>query len=687
MITAVIVSFVLAALATFVLFYMVFHFKKRAGELEDDAALRVGDIYQSGEARVVGKVVALDKVLRSPITRSECVYYRLEIEERRGDSDWETVLDEVKAVEFAIKDSTGKVTVDGKHLEVDITSSRRIESGYLQDLSRSKEDALLDRYGDLGLSFTKKMRYRESAIEVGDRVAVSGEVTLTKNENPRFRSRAGEPIQVSDTTENREVAASLSKAKTSLIFMAVSGGVTLILAIVLIVMLVNRNKEGRNSGDGLFANNSTNGPGTDNTPGFNVPQFDAEGLPTGNSLDSILVRLNHQYQKNDVFRYQIEIENLRIVRKQYAARSGEVFRTLRGHAGNLTAPPAFNSIPPIAWRQMLEWATADDSLELFRMFRAERLHDRQLDLFHKIEKFQDPRCAEAMALYLTSPEYRNGAEEFLKKLDPSVEKFVLPFLAANYDKDTRVAALQILLKIGTKECAKYVEPMTRDNEPFVKHNARIVFEKLSKDYGIEQDLMAVVKSLKDGIAAQNPSMINDASDQLDKAYRADHPLRAEVLKGLIECLKTADPKNYAKRATYLGITKWSSKDDIEALCGVLVFTGGDSTIFSKLKEYKDPKCVETVVAFLANGLKMGEASAVLVAVGAPAEKAVFPYTLPFAPNGAQIPFGTRLAAIEVLGEIGTKESVLLLRQLTTDRTVQAAANKSLAMVTSRIKNP
>jgi hypothetical protein len=419
-----------------------------------------------------------------------------------------------------------------------------------------------------------------------------------------------------------------------------------------------------------------------------VPTFDAEGLPTGNDLDSILVRLNYRYRQNDFFRYQIETDNLRLLKKQQPiTRSAEVFQTSRTHAGTPAAQPHIATIPYVAWQQMLGWATKDETPVLCQMLRAERIEARQSDLFGKLAEFKDPRCAETIAPYLAAPARRGTAEQMLKTLDSSAEKFVWPYLRAGNDKDTRVAALQVVVEIGTVESAKIVETMTRDTDLWVNHFAKVAFEKLSKKYGTEQDLIAVVAALREGIVAQSPVAIHDNSDKLDKAYRADHPQRAEIFKRLVECCKVPDQKSYGKRAAYVGALKWSNADDIGVLCELLVTSGGESVVFLKLKEYKDQRCAETVAAFLATPLKSGEAADVLKVLGAGTERSVVPYTLRAYPNGAAVPFATRLAAIEVLGDIGTKESVPVLRQLAMDPMVQQAANKALTKVMNRPKDP
>lgn len=421
-------------------------------------------------------------------------------------------------------------------------------------------------------------------------------------------------------------------------------------------------------------------------PGRPVVSFDAEGLPVGNDLDSILVRLNHRYKQGNYFLYQLETENLRYLKKQGpVARSAEVFQILRGHAGALTAQPPLASIPFVAWQRAMDWVSRDEVPELGRMLLAERVEARQSDLFTKLAEYKDPRCAEAVAPFLASPARRGSAEYLLKELDSTAERYVLPYLGANNAKETRVAALQVVAAVGTAESAKIVEAMTRDADLQVKHHAKIVFEKLSQRFGTEQDLTAALAALRDGIATMNGSAIHDSSEQLDKAYRPDHPKRAEIFKGLIECCKVPDPKGFGKRAAFLGAMKWSAADDVGTLCELLLFTGGDSVVFLKLKEYKEPKCAETVAAFLTVDLKRAEAAEVLKVIGAPAEQAVAPYSLRAAPNGTEIPFAVRVAAIELLGDIGTKECIPLLRQHAMELKVQGDANKALAKVLARTK--
>lgn len=688
LVVALSVLAVLAVVATGALFLRASHHKReaRAGA---GGASRVCDIDARGATRVVGRVVALDRTLRSPVGRAKCVYYRLLIEERDGDG-WRGVLDDEEAVTFAVRDATGEAVVPGKHLDVSIRAEEGGRSGSLKDLTPAQQRALRDQYPDERFSFTKGMRYEEVALELGDAVAVTGDASRPKHQTPRFRSSADEPVRVRDAGAAAAALDRAGTARTSFLLASVTGAAALGLMLTLVVLAV-RMKVPTDAPEVARGGTSTEpapneaGQPAPKTDRPLVRQYDAEGLPIGNDYDAVMVRLNHRFQQNNFHLYQLEMWNVRALKGPGFTRGAEVFRTLRGHAGTPAVQPSVHAIPFHAWQQAMEWASKGEVPELCQMLGTERLEPRQSDLFNKLTTFKDPRCAAAVAPFLAVPARRSSAEHLLKQLDATAEPFVLPYLAANQDKDTRVAALQVVAEVGTAQSARAVEAMTRDTDLLVNHHSKIVFEKLSRKFGVEQDLLAVVAALKAGITAENAVAITDNGNKLDAAYKPNHPQRAAIFKGLVECCYAPDPKGYGKRASFLGALKWSSADDLAVLCKLLADSGGESVVFLKLKEYKDPRTADAVAAFLANPLKSAEAAEVLKAIGGPAERAVAVYALPTYPNGTAVPFATRLAAIDLLGDIGTKDCVPLLRQLTADGNVQAAANKALLKVANRVR--
>ena len=495
MIALIIVLIALAAVATIVLIFVVSHYKKRAWTLERVPATPAGDIDERGVVKVVGKVIPLDRTLWSPLTGRECVYYRLIIEDRRDeeDRDWRSLVKDVKSVPFTVKDATGKAIVDGKDLDVDIRSGRRIDSGYLGDLSGAKEEKLRDLYPDEKLSFSKKMRFEEVVIELGDRLAVTGEVDLPKNGPPTFRSGKKNQIELSDLTEFPEAERSRGAAKTSLIFTFVSGACTIGFGIWLTLVLVSR--KNKSLDDRGAQANSGNNSRVDGNRQNDVIVIGREGMPAGADLDSVLTRLNDNLQRADFHLYQLELANLRVFKqKPDFKRRADVLRVLRGLASIPNGQGQPFSFADTAWRELLAWMDKGDTLDLCQMLAAERSESRQSDIFGKLREWKDPRCAQSIAAYLAVEQRRFDAANVLKLLDSTAEKAVLPYLAANQDKETRRAAIDVVGEIGTIEGAKIIEAMTRDTDLQVSSVAKRIFFALSKKFPVDQDLLATVKA-------------------------------------------------------------------------------------------------------------------------------------------------------------------------------------------------
>ena len=153
----------------------------------------------------------------------------------------------------------------------------------------------------------------------------------------------------------------------------------------------------------------------------------------------------------------------------------------------------------------------------------------------------------------------------------------------------------------------------------------------------------------------------------------------------MECCKSVGANGYGKREAYLGALKWSTHDDIEAICGLLTASDGEGVVFQKLKEYKDPRSAQSVAAFLPNFFKQQDAIAVLQAIGASAEKAVIPYAAKFAPNGVETNLGARIAIIGLLGDIGTKESIPVLKQIAQEFGLTNPATTAINKILNRGK--
>ncbi|MBU2561444.1 MAG: E3 ubiquitin ligase family protein [Nanoarchaeota archaeon] len=171
-----------------------------------------------GLAEIHGEVVPAEKkVLKSPLTGRDCVYYRYKIEERRSSGKnncWVIVKSGTEMVHFFLKDNTGSVLVDPKGANVDIPSDFTFNSGITKATpptveSFLKSNSLTDR---TLLGFNKQMRYTEHYIAPKDKLYILGsagdnpffeDATAQRNEQDIMMHRGGEGIYfISDSSEN-----------------------------------------------------------------------------------------------------------------------------------------------------------------------------------------------------------------------------------------------------------------------------------------------------------------------------------------------------------------------------------------------------------------------------------------------------------------------------------------------------
>ena len=129
---------------------------------------------------IAGMVVPVGEPLISPLTGRVCVFYETRVERRLGlDRDFWNIdysyLTERRSVAFLVDDGTGTAVVDAQHAEL-LLESDVDRWSTARDPGAAAEDAFLARHRKRrrGLLFEKKLRFTESIIEVGERVAVRG---------------------------------------------------------------------------------------------------------------------------------------------------------------------------------------------------------------------------------------------------------------------------------------------------------------------------------------------------------------------------------------------------------------------------------------------------------------------------------------------------------------------------------
>jgi hypothetical protein len=157
-----------------------------------------------GNVEIYGEVVPQEKMMKSPVTGKECVYYNFRVEEERGSGDsrrWVTLKKGEDAVKFLLKDSTGTVLVDTKGAKIEIPADYEYRPGF----GKMPETAI--RYFSKNninyktlFGFNKTLRIIEKYIAPKDKLYIMGtagdnpykeEATAAKNEEDIMIQKGG----------------------------------------------------------------------------------------------------------------------------------------------------------------------------------------------------------------------------------------------------------------------------------------------------------------------------------------------------------------------------------------------------------------------------------------------------------------------------------------------------------------
>jgi hypothetical protein len=235
-----------------------------------DAPLMLAADLKPGLCKLRGRLVAVDKPLRSPVSDRPCVYYRLRVQQEKrkwkttrivrepllrasGDRigaslrdwaesetdestrilySWITVLDEADSVPLVLEDSSGRVPLNLRQAEVVARAKLRVTS----DFQRAAPDHLrqllwkkyrlhtVDEAGRL-----KTMRFAEDMLPDGAKVTVVGTVETGPDGTLGFRSGSGLLVSELDVGKQAESARKLAFG------VAVAAGGTLLAAVSTLV--------------------------------------------------------------------------------------------------------------------------------------------------------------------------------------------------------------------------------------------------------------------------------------------------------------------------------------------------------------------------------------------------------------------------------------------------------------------
>jgi hypothetical protein len=167
------------------LFFMGMHWYREKSLIENTPTSKIRSIAM-GRVEIYGEVVPAEKkVLHSPLSGKECVYYRYAVEEYRSQgkySSWVVVQGGEDRINFFLQDKTGAVLVDPNKAEIEIPKSFNFQSGLGKDPPKLVVDFLqahgMSFEGFLGIN--KRMRFTEYLIAPGDKFYIMG----TAGDNP-----------------------------------------------------------------------------------------------------------------------------------------------------------------------------------------------------------------------------------------------------------------------------------------------------------------------------------------------------------------------------------------------------------------------------------------------------------------------------------------------------------------------
>jgi hypothetical protein len=89
---------------------------------------------KDGPAKVYGVVSPANGTLISPLTKKNCVYYRLSISEsKRGSDNYTIVKSDRGMLCFYIDDGTGRLLINPERADIDLSADYKFQSGVFRD--------------------------------------------------------------------------------------------------------------------------------------------------------------------------------------------------------------------------------------------------------------------------------------------------------------------------------------------------------------------------------------------------------------------------------------------------------------------------------------------------------------------------------------------------------------------------
>jgi len=172
-------------------------------------------------SKLKGNAFPMGEPLISPIGKRKCLYYKVEVLQKRSNgktSHWHTLVDEEKSLDFILESNAQKALITTNipkkdkriHLIKDIEHSSR----FGKDAPKFLEDYLKSHGANSTglLGFNKSIRYREGAIEVGEKITVMG-IGIWKESDHKFARYSSKSLVISGDAKNKLIITDDPKAQ------------------------------------------------------------------------------------------------------------------------------------------------------------------------------------------------------------------------------------------------------------------------------------------------------------------------------------------------------------------------------------------------------------------------------------------------------------------------------------------
>ncbi len=220
--TYLILFFILMIALIAVIGYYFSHKNRILRKLKKVDIKRIQLVKDKEYVKLTGKVNTINEPIISPIGKRKCVYYQVKVEEKRGgkNKSWHTIIKEDNGIDFIIESGEDRALVE-------INSSPKTKMVYLvKDIKKASGtwndppehlETYLQSYGKDStgfLGFNKSIRYREGAIEVGEKITILG-IGNWKESDHNFDRYSTKSLYISGDIKNKLVITDEPKAQDS----------------------------------------------------------------------------------------------------------------------------------------------------------------------------------------------------------------------------------------------------------------------------------------------------------------------------------------------------------------------------------------------------------------------------------------------------------------------------------------